>query len=80
MGPGGSPLRSPETPRRPWEASDAPPHPPLQPHIPPVCSKGREITAGQGEMAECQVPGEEGLGFRHLGPREDVPEAGDSRV
>lgn len=31
-------------------------------------------------MAECQVPGEEGLGFRHLGPREDVLEAGDSRV
>lgn len=61
--PRGSPLRSAVTPRRLQGASGGPAHPPLPPHSPPACSKGREITAGQGEMAECQVPREEGAGF-----------------
>lgn len=61
--PRGSPLRSAVTPRRLQGASGGPAHPPLPPHSPPACSTGREITAGQGEMAECQVPREEGAGF-----------------
>lgn len=38
--PRGSSLRSPETPRRLWEASDLPPGPPWLPHIPGASSEG----------------------------------------